>query len=246
MTPTLMLSPQFGEDSNRLQAAARGRDWRVVRWSNWQRPVGLETSDACLYSSPLFAARVAQLTGLSFPEPPDDWLANLPLDLVQRKIESTSLGLARECTKRAFYKPAAFKTFKAAVYESGAELPTESDADGTTPVLISEIVHWESEFRFFLLDGQVITGSVYFRNGQSAQVGDDWPASEDEFEQAALVARRAFQALPQSLHRSIVIDTGFIRGAGWAVIEANPSWGSGLYGSDANLVLDVIQAAVVR
>jgi hypothetical protein len=31
---------------------------------------------------------------------------------------------------------------------------------------------------------------------------------------------------------SVAIDIGFIQGKGWAVIEANPSWGAGIYGCE--------------
>ena len=243
-----MLSPQQGEDSIRLRAAALRRNWSVVRWSSWQLPPGLKGRDACLYASPLFAERVSQLLGLKFTEPPDDWLLSLPRSLLHREIMSTTLREARSHEKRAFFKPAAFKTFTAGVYASGGQLPDESKADQETPVLISEVVHWESEFRFFILDGKAVTGSPYYRNGKSAEVVGEstsaWPSSPEEFALAKNTAEAAYRATADSLPRSVVIDTGYIRGLGWAVIEANPSWGSGLYGCDESLVLDVIAAAV--
>jgi hypothetical protein len=246
MTKTLMLSPKHGEDSSHLRKAALARGWRVVRWSNWQLPSGLDTTgESCLYASPLFAERVSQLTGLKFSEPPDDWLTSLPADLVKRRIRAITLAEARQESERAFYKPASFKVFKAAVYSSGEELPNETDADGSTPVLVSEIVHWESEFRFFLLNGEALTGSVYYRNGESAQVNGAWPSEPEEYEAARLMAERAYTA-GEKLHRSVVIDTGYIRGVGWAVIEANPSWGSGLYGCEPQRALDVIAEAAGR
>ena len=33
---------------------------------------------------------------------------------------------------------------------------------------------------------------------------------------------------------------------GWAVIESNPAWGSGLYGCDLNQVLGVLQRACLK
>ena len=240
---TLMLSPQMSEDSQRLRATALKLGWRVVRWNSWQKPPGLPENDLCLYASPLFAERVSQLTEVQFHEPPDDWLTRLPKELLRRKIVLTTLAQAREHRERAFFKPAAFKTFPAGVYTSGAELPDSQQVDQDTPVLISEVVHWESEFRFFLLDGKALTGSVYFRNGESGQVGTEWPSAIEEFESARDMAEAAYRASAQSLPRSVVIDTGFIRKAGWAVIEANPSWGSGLYGSEPEKVLQVIAEA---
>jgi hypothetical protein len=41
-----------------------------------------------------------------------------------------------------------------------------------------------------------------------------------------------------------VVDVGRVAGRGWAVVEANPAWGSGLYGCDAARVLPVLRGAV--
>lgn len=242
---TLMLSPQASEDSQRLRAAALQLGWKVVRWSSWHKPPGLPEHDLCLYASPLFGERVSQLTGLQLAEPPDDWLTHLPEELLKRTVTLTTLEQARQREERLFYKPAAFKTFPAGVYQSGRELPGPEQADGDNPVLLSDVVHWESEFRFFLLDGHCLTGSVYYRNGQSGQVGTSWPSEPEEYQQARKAAESAYSATSDRLPRSVVIDTGFIRDKGWAVIEANPSWGSGIYGSEPEQVLRVIAEAVV-
>ena len=240
---TLMLSPQTSEDSQKLRRAALNRGWTVVRWADWNRPAGLPETDLCLYASPLFAARVSELTGWTFEEPPDDWLLRLPPELLKRDMNLTTLGRARGVTERRFFKPAAFKTFQAGVYESGEGLPDADKADQDNPVLISEVVTWKSEFRFFLLDGEARTGSVYFRDGHSGQVGHEWPCDPREYHQAKAVAEEAFRSTADHLPRSVVIDSGFIEGAGWAVIEANPSWGSGIYGCEPDQVLTVIAPA---
>lgn len=243
---TLMLSPQLSEDSQKLRRVALARGWQVMRWADWNPPAGLPNTDLCLYASPLFAARVSELTGWTFEEPADDWLLRLPPELLKRDISLTNLRQARRSTGRRFFKPAAFKTFQAGVYNSGEELPDSDKADQDNPVLTSEVVTWKSEFRFFLLDGQALTGSVYFLNGHSGQVGYEWPSDPHEYEQARAVAERAFRSTADHLPRSVVIDTGFIEGGGWAVVEANPSWGSGIYGCDPEQVLTVIAQASLQ
>jgi hypothetical protein len=35
-------------------------------------------------------------------------------------------------------------------------------------------------------------------------------------------------------------------GEGWAVVEANPAWGSGIYGNDADKVLDVLSQSCMK
>ena len=43
------------------------------------------------------------------------------------------------------------------------------------------------------------------------------------------------------LPRATVIDVGTIAGRGWAVVEQNAAWGSGLYGCDPEQVLEVLR-----
>lgn len=240
-----MLSPRTSPDSIRLRTAALSQGWDVRRWTSWQAPPNLPKEGLVLYASPLFAERVSQLLGLTFLEPPDDWLTHLPIELLHRDVRFSTLAEAREIDRRMFFKPAAFKTFPAAVYSSGQELPGEDRADGNNRVLVSEVVHWESEFRFFLLDGRAVTGSVYYRNGESAEDGGNWSCTPEEYEAAKGIAERAFSSNGSELPKSVVVDTGYISGEGWAVIEANPSWGSGLYGSDPSAVLKVLESSVL-
>lgn len=45
------------------------------------------------------------------------------------------------------------------------------------------------------------------------------------------------------LPRAAVIDVGVIAGRGWAVVEQNAAWGSGIYGCDPQQVLEVLRHA---
>jgi hypothetical protein len=45
---------------------------------------------------------------------------------------------------------------------------------------------------------------------------------------------------------SVALDVGHIDGSGWAVVEANAAWASGIYGCDPGKVLDVVARACVR
>ena len=42
-----------------------------------------------------------------------------------------------------------------------------------------------------------------------------------------------------------VLDVGVIQGRGWAVVEQNAAWGSGIYGCDPVRVLEVLRYATV-
>ena len=45
--------------------------------------------------------------------------------------------------------------------------------------------------------------------------------------------------------RAVVLDVGVIAGRGWAVVEQNAAWGSGIYGCDPREVLEVLRYAAV-
>jgi hypothetical protein len=45
------------------------------------------------------------------------------------------------------------------------------------------------------------------------------------------------------LPEAVVIDVGIIEGRGWAVLEANAAWCSGIYGCDPAEVLRVVERA---
>jgi hypothetical protein len=47
------------------------------------------------------------------------------------------------------------------------------------------------------------------------------------------------------LPRTAVLDVGIIADRGWAVVEQNAAWGSGIYGCDPVRVLEVLQYAAV-
>lgn len=47
----------------------------------------------------------------------------------------------------------------------------------------------------------------------------------------------------KSIRQFVVLDIGTISGRGWAVVEANAAWGSGIYGCDPMEVLGVIRHA---
>jgi hypothetical protein len=210
-------------------------------------PDYLTGEEVVLYGEPLFAAAVAEGLGLSLLEPPPAWLAGLPPELTRRSVRFTTLAEARGLAGPAFIKPAEDKCFPAVVYVSGDRLPGEDVLPGATPVLVAGPVDWQVELRCFALDGEVLTLSPYWRDGRLAQTeAGSWPAPEEELrgarEFATVVLRDPRAALPPA----VVLDVGVICGEGWAVVEANAAWGSGVYGCDPDQVLRVVQRACVR
>ncbi len=152
-------------------------------------------------------------------------------------------------TAPAFVKPAQqAKVFPAAVYRSGSALAAVcQELADTLPVLIAEPVRWDVEYRCFVLNRHVVAASPYLRAGQLARVSDgSWPMTdqEDEALQAFMEATLADPAV--QLPAAVVVDIGIVAGRGWAIVEANEAWASGLYGCNPAAVLPVLRRATVN
>jgi ATP-grasp domain, R2K clade family 2 len=195
-----------------------------------------------IYVEGLFAPAIAQTLRVRLLTPDDSWLMHLPDAHRQREVRLTTLAEARTIARAAFVKPPNDKSFEARVYESGEELPTEFDDN--MAVLVAEPVVWQDEFRCFALDGNVRTLSPYLRGGRFAKL-TDYSASATELDQARRFAEEVLANPPEHTPRALVLDVGTIAGRGWAVVEANGAWGSGIYGCDPDAVLDVIRCATV-
>jgi hypothetical protein len=240
--PTLILTPRFTEDAQALWRAASRLGWDIERLTSWRVPEELRAvPKPVLYLEGLFGPTLAEQFGLRLLEPPDDWLPGLPEEYRKRHVSLTSLEAARAVTEPTFIKPANEKSFPARVCV-GAELP--QGYDELSPVLLAEVVTWEKEFRCFVLDRHLRAISVYLRGGE-LQRGNDFAAADGELAEASSFVRSLLADERVDLPRAAVIDVGVISGRGWAVVEQNAAWGSGLYGCDPEQVLEVLRHAAV-
>ncbi|GAB5440562.1 MAG: hypothetical protein Fues2KO_09110 [Fuerstiella sp.] len=239
---TLLMSSRHTEDDQALWRVAIGRGWSVVRARGIRLPE-IDDSEIVIYVEALYASTIATMVRRQLLDPPEDWLVQLPHEFKHRRIRLTTLGQARTINEAVFVKPPNDKSFAAQVYESGACLPSEFDAE--MPVLISEPVQWETEFRCFCLDRKVETLSPYLRSGTHAKLSD-YEASKAELQAAASFAEAVLAAADSMTPGAVVVDVGKIVGKGWSVVEANGAWGAGIYGCDPEGVLDVIRYATVQ
>lgn len=167
-------------------------------------------------------------------------LPRLPEEFRRRWVRLTTLGEAKAGCGPAFVKPPNDKCFPARVYANPTELPQGFPAE--TPVLVAEVVEWEMEFRCFLLDRTVRTYSVYLRNGQ-LQSEQGFASTDAEDTEMLRFVAGVLADTRVELPRAAVLDVGVLRGRGWAVVEQNAAWGSGLYGCDPMEVLQVLRHA---
>ncbi|KAB2857675.1 MAG: DUF4343 domain-containing protein [Anaerolineae bacterium] len=247
--PILLLSSRYTPDSQALWRAALDAGWLVERLHGHRVPDQwmTESDEIALYGEGLFVSIVAQQLDIALLETPSDWLPNLPVEYRLRDVRLMTLKEARTLQEPAFIKPANDKSFDAAIYASGAELPSAQYFDDATSTLVSEVVEWEVEFRGFIGRRNLVTTAPYLRDGELLKdANGEWITTAPEQDEASEFFERVLADKRVPLPPGIVLDVGKIQGRGWAVIEANPAWGSGIYGNDPAQVLGVLQRACVK
>ncbi len=238
--PTLILSPRHTEDSQRLWRAAGRLGWRTERLTSWRIPLDLRAvPEPVIYVEALMAPTLAEEFGVTLVEPPDDWLPRLPDEYRQRAVRLTTLGEARTDPNPQFVKPPNDKSFTAGVYR-GDDLPKEFPDD--LPVLVAGVVKWRTEFRCFVLDRQLQTFSIYLRDGV-LQKENGFASTDEEDAEVTAYVNRVLADPRVDVPNAVVMDVGVIDGRGWAVVELNAAWASGLYGCDEAKALEVLRHA---
>ena len=199
------------------------------------------------YGETILADALCEALGLGLLDPVADegWLPNLPHRYRLREIELSTFGEACGLDRPRFVKPTDEKFFPARVYPAGA-LREHTSVDSSAPALVAEPVEFEVEFRAFVLERSIATMSPYIRGGDLARRDGEWFAEDAEWEGAKACLEALLTDTAVDLPPAVVVDVGLIRGRGWAVVEANPAWGSGLCGCDPVPILQVLKRASVR
>lgn len=100
------------------------------------------------------------------------------------------------------------------------------------------------EYRCFVRERRVEAMSPYLRHGELARAEDgSWPVEAAEAEAAAAFAARLLSDPAVEAPEAVVVDVGEIEGRGWAAVEANQAWASGIYGCEPEGVLRVMERA---
>lgn len=240
--PRVLLSPRYSADSIAIWQAALAIGWSTSRVKHAEAHAllgAVEADEVVVYGETLLADAVAAALGLALFEAPAAWLPALPEALRLRDIVLCTLGEARRIGAGKFIKPVDDKFFQARVY---AEVDVE-DVGDDLEVFVAEPVRFGVEVRAFVCEGRVAGLSAYIRDGAIARGDGDWPLTREEEAAARACLERVIAAV--DLPPAIVIDVGEIAGRGWAVVEANPAWASGICGVDPRVVLPVLRRACV-
>lgn len=245
--PLVLLAPRVTPDSVSIWKAALQLKWKVERLATWRVPSELRmpNGDVVVYAEPLFAEAVADQLDLILMEPPPEWLVELPARFRTRCVDLMTLAEAKQILEPVFVKPAEGKVFEAKVYGDAAQLPPFESVDEKLPVICSEPVTWLLEVRCFVRDRQLVDLSPYWRAGMLAQAEDGtWPFQSEEEADARAFVESLLAAPDVSMPSAFVLDVGITEEHGWAVVEANPCWGAGLYGCEPQRVLEVLRGSV--
>ena len=247
-TPIVLLGPRMTDDSVSVWRTCIELGWQPERIQGWRIPEHISAAGrpVMIYGEPLFAEAVADQTGLVLLEPSIDWLTTVPGEYLQRDIELMTLGEARARTSPAFVKPADGKIFEPKVYASGPELPTDEHVDLDIAVLRSGIVDFRLEVRCFVRGRKIVATSAYWRDGELARdEKGEWRFQDGEEDASRAFAESVLADARVAMPPACTLDVGRLSDGSWAVIEANPCWGAGLYGCEPKEVLLAIRDAIV-
>lgn len=107
--------------------------------------------------------------------------------------------------------------------------------------------HPAHNYRLFIAESSIHAGSPYMVGGRPV-----WKPFGKGGEKAVLpatvldFAKRLGLACRDQLPSAFVVDVGLIDGRGWAVVEFNPVWCSGILSADPDKILDVLILAAIQ
>ncbi|MBB4804935.1 hypothetical protein HNP38_000207 [Chryseobacterium defluvii] len=242
MKNIIALSPMYTEDSNNLKKASLNSPYELNRFNaKWNVPEEFRRDVIAVYGEDIYAEIVADQCNLTLTKPSDDWLARVSEEFTKRKILYGPLKNFIH-QENIFIKCSDFKSFKAGVYRKVKDIKGFDSLDMNSMVFTSEVVEWELEVRCFVSDNEIKTFSSYWRN----EAFDTNSLSDIEEKEMFALFDAFMEKHSATLPHAIVLDFGIIKGKGWALIEANPAWCSGLYACDAVKALEVIVESCIK
>ncbi len=247
--PSLIVSSRYTTDSQVLRQAARELGWETLRLDGQRVPDWFDPPDdgiALFYTAP-HAFDIAGQLSRSLLGCSPDWTVQLPSQFLLRDLRQMTLGEALQISGHAFVKHSVSKAFPAGVYSSSSLANAASKVPPNALVHVGEPVEWSVEYRCFVIDRKVVAISPYRRHGKIIQDHADLlGATRSETDAAEQCARSVLESSAVDCPPAFVLDVGIIACRGWAVVEFNECWASGIYACDPRRVLDTLLQSCVR
>lgn len=246
--PSLILSSRYTTDSQILRETARRLGWETLRLDGQRLPDWFDPPDqqiAMFYTAP-HAFEIAAQLKRSLTGCPPDWTMTLPSHFLSREIRQTTLSDALTITEPRFVKHSVSKAFPAAVYTSRSLAEATETIQLESLVHVGEPVSFDVEYRCFVYDRSIATICPYLRYGKVIADHDDTLGSTaDELKAATAFAKSVLDCDDVDCPPAFVLDVGLISDRGWAVVEFNECWASGIYTCDPERVLETLVRACI-
>lgn len=243
--PAFICSSRYTIDSQILRKEAQQLGWETLRLDGGTIPDWFEPPDdgiAFFFTAPHVFDVAAQL-GRTMLGCNPDWTANLPADLLKRELYQTSLTDAVRLNGRQFVKHSVSKAFPAGLYDARTLSKACADLPPDSLVHVGEPVVWTHEYRCFVANGEISTISPYVCDGVVVADYESFPTLSDAEQSAVLAFAKSVLDRPEVTYpKAFVLDVGRIADRGWAVVECNECWASGIYACDPKRVLKTLLA----
>lgn len=260
--PLFICNSRFSRESRLLRQAASDAGWETLRLDGWELPdwVDCDEPEVTIFGTVPLALDIADKFERTLLGCGADWLPALPLALLRRIVTKATLSEAIRTGDGRFVKGAISKILPAKVYAHEELRQAAATLSPELAVFVAEPVRWLVEYRCFVANGIVEAISPYRRDGQtwqeppdfrlSASVGESdinlgLMASDAEVTEALEFAAQILNSRDVRVPPAFVLDIGIIDGRGWAVVEANEGWASGIYDCDPAKVLAVLSKACI-
>lgn len=246
--PSLIVSSRNTVDSQILRKTAQDLGWITLRLDGSEIPEWFEAPDEqiALFVTPPLAFDLAQQVARVLLGCNADWTVELPARFLDSQLTQMTLAEALRRGGQAFVKHAISKAFPAGVYDAESLAEVTKSVPRSALVHVGEPVEWLCEYRCFVRDGVVTTISAYRRGKQNfADHSQPLESPAAEINAGRQFAERVLASKNVLRPAAFVLDIGFIADRGWAVVEFNECWASGIYGCDPKQVLATLLRACV-
>lgn len=246
MNPLLLLHKRHTPDDSAIWRVAIRCGWNTERTDAFHVKEHIEGRELVrYYGNVLHASQIAEYLPFRFIPIEPGILPSLT-KFTKRKMEMVSFGnLGQPVKQTAFYKPVNEKWFTAKVYNEGESIvPDHLLIDDL--IYVSEIVKFVDEVRCFVLDGEIMTSSLYRINGQVWDLTGLSPGDinfDNRIKDTPIPGYIKEICQNNILPKGVVIDFGRLENGDWVLIEFNEAYASGLYYCDPYLCFPVICAS---